>query len=110
MAPKAKAKKTIETLLTEAGFQTLEKPNKRIIHASGTADFGKSHAAFLKSACNPKAFGGAGHPAFIGASPFGTGRDLVLIIHRHPPATSTCPAKPRRSGNEQPATEEQRDS
>jgi len=65
---------TLEELLKKAGFQTLETPAPHVIYASGTDDFGKSHAAFLQSAGK--------HPAFIDSRKFSTVPRPVLIVHR----------------------------
>jgi len=61
-------------LLKSAGFQTLEKQTDRILYASGAKDFSAAHAKAMKPLCK--------HPDFVGASPFGTGANRVLIVYR----------------------------
>ena len=65
---------SLEELLKEAGFQTLETPAPHVIHASGAEDFGKAHAAFLQAAGK--------HAAFIDSRKFCTVPQPILIVHR----------------------------
>ncbi len=81
----------LEELLKEAGFQTVEKQTDRILYASGAKDFGKAYETFVQAANK--------RPAEIGYSVFMTAAGAILIVHRLP-----------STSNEQPATEEQRDS
>jgi hypothetical protein len=47
---------SIEEQLKAAGFKTIKAVGEKHIHASGSDDFGKSHAAFLQAAGNISAF------------------------------------------------------
>jgi len=80
-SPKAKSPKpkaSLEELLKDAGFSKVRKINERVIHASGTDDFSKAHAAFLQAAGK--------HPALIGCSEFPSVGNRLLIVHRRPVA------------------------
>jgi hypothetical protein len=48
--------KTLEQQLKKAGFKTVIAVGEKHLHASGAADFGKAHAAFLQAAGNAHAF------------------------------------------------------